>query len=118
MRELPHLVQLHQQHKDRVTCITVNLDYTGGADKTPESLKASVLKLLVPRKATCLNVICGDKDELVYERLGLAAVPAVLVYDKSGQLRKRFDNEQGECGAEGFGYDEHIVPLVEQLLAE
>lgn len=117
MRELPHLVQLHQKYPDQVACITVNLDYSGG-EKGPEEFRQQVLKLLEPRDATCINVISSDSDEQVYQQLGLAAVPAVLVYDKTGALRKRFDNEQGEYGDEGFNYEQHIVPLVERLLAE
>ncbi len=117
MRELPQLVQLHQRLHDRVTCISVSLDYAGGANK-PQDLQAPILAMLDARDATCTNVLCSDKDSEVYDRLKLAAVPAVLVYDRDGKLRKRFDNEKDEYGAEGFNYDEHIVPLVEQLLAE
>ncbi len=31
---------------------------------------------------------------------------------------KRFDNDSGEYGDEGFTYKDHIVPLVEKLIGE
>lgn len=118
VRELPQLVQLHQKYPEQLTGITVNLDYTGSPDEPPESYRESVLELLQNRDATTVNILSSTPDAEVYEQLELAAVPAVLVYDKSGKLRKRFDNDEGEFGENGFSYEQHIVPLVEQLLAE
>jgi hypothetical protein len=118
VRELPQLVQLHQQHQGDVLGITYNMDYIGTADEPPESFREDVLKILEPRKATTINVISTDADTVITEKLGFAAVPAVLVYDKKGELRKQFDNDDGEFGDEGFNYENHIVPLVKELLAE
>ena len=118
MRELPQLVQLHQKYPERLTGITFNMDFNGTSDSPPESLRESVLGLLTPRDATTTNIISQDADADVYEKLELAAVPAVLVYDKTGKLRKQFDNDDGEYGEDGFSYEHHVAPLVEELLAE
>jgi hypothetical protein len=115
---LPHLVQLHRDLADQVACVTLNIDYTGDPDEPPESCREQALGVLTGIDATFTNVLCSDPDEQVYEMLDLAAVPAVYVYDRQGKLRKRFDNEMGEYGAEGFDYDEHVKPFVQQLLAE
>jgi hypothetical protein len=118
VRELPQLVQLHQKYPERVTGVTVNMDHTGSPAEPPEALRESVLKLLAGRDATTLNILSSTPDAEVYEQLELAAVPAVLVYDQSGTLQKRFDNDDGEFGEAGFSYREHVVPLVEELLAK
>ena len=118
MREFPQLVQLHRQYTDQVACLSVNVDFDGDPHAPPESLQGQVLALLAQREATFPNVICRDADEDLYRRLDLASIPAVLVYDRTGALRKRFDNDRDEYGAEGFTFPGHVVPLVEQLLGE
>ena len=40
----------------------------------------------------------------------------VDVYDSQGQLEKMFEDD-GSYGDEGFTYEEHITPFVEQLAA-
>lgn len=53
--------------------------------------------------------MCADPDDAIYQKLGLAAVPAVLVYDKTGEMRKRFDNETEQYGRESFKYDHNVL---------
>lgn len=116
--EFPGLVKLQEKHGDKVVCISFNLNYSGATGETPEDSRAEVLKFLGEQKAEFQNILCSEPDTDVYQTLHLAAVPAVLVYDKSGQLRKRFDNENDEYGKEGYKYDPHVAGLVETLLAE
>jgi thiol-disulfide isomerase/thioredoxin len=117
MREFPQLVALHNKYpSDKITCISVSCDYEGLESEPPESKKLSVLKFLKSTKATCTNLLLSDADLDVYEAIGLAAIPAVYVYDTKGKLAKRFDNDSGEYGDEGFTYEDHIVPLIETLL--
>jgi len=118
MREFPNLVKLHQEHPQTVTCISVNLNYDGTADSPPESHLTSVLEFLKKQDATFVNVVCSDPDSDVYDMIDLSSIPAVYVYDKAGKLRKRFDNERSDYGDEGFTYEKHVIPLVDQLLAE
>ena len=117
LREFPHLVELHSRYPDQVACISVNTNYDGAADAPPESHREKALEFLVKRRATFQNVICSDPDLELYDKIQLAAVPAIYVYDRSGELRQRFDNDSNEYGEEGFTYQKHVIPLVEQLLA-
>ena len=117
MKEFPNLVALHKKYPaDKITCISVSCDYEGLEDEPPESKKPSVIKFLNSTKATCTNLLLSDADIDVYESIGLAAIPAVYVYDTQGNLAKRFDNDSGEYGDEGFTYKDHIEPLIEQLI--
>ena len=111
-------MQLHRDHAGQVACISLNLNYNGSSDEPPESFRAQVLKVLTDKGATFQNVICSDPDEKLYEMPDLGSIPAVLVYDRKGALRKRFDNDKQEYGKEGFTFQQHVIPFVKQLLAE
>ena len=117
-REFPQLVQLHRKLADKVACMSVNIDFNGAKGTSPESSRDRVQEFLQERGATFQNVISSDPDEVLYKKLDLASVPAVLVYDRQGKLNKRFDNDREEYGEEGFSYQRHVIPLVEKLLAE
>lgn len=118
MREFPNLVKLQDKFPDEVACISVNLNYDGSADATPESHRDAVLKFLTKKGAGFQNVICSDPDEKMYTQLDLGSIPAIYVYDAQGKVHKRFDNDSGEYGEEGFTYQDHVIPLVEELLAK
>ena len=111
MKEFPNLVKLHNEHKKDVACLSFNLDYIG-LDKV-EDLKPAVLDFLKKQKAAFPNFLSSEKDEAIYEKLDLASIPAVYVYDRKGKLRKRFDEDAGE-----FTYEKDIVPLVKTLIDE
>jgi len=96
----------------------LNVNYDGSPDTSPEALRESVQKFLQDQGATFQNILSSEPDTALYDKLKLASIPAVYVYDRAGKLRKRFDNETAEFGPEGFDYDKHVVPLVEQLLTE
>jgi thiol-disulfide isomerase/thioredoxin len=116
MREFPGLVSIHNQHKDKVTCISLNVDYYGVGDGPSEELQNNVRKFLRKQKATCLNVICSDSDEHVYDTIGFGSIPAVFVYDRSGKLSKQFTDDPKLYGPDGFTYKKDIGPLVEKLI--
>lgn len=117
MREFPNLVALHNKYPaGKITCISVSCDYEGLDEEPPESKKTAVMRFLKSTKATCTNLLLSDADIDVYETIGLAAIPAVYVYDAGGKLIKRFDNDAGDYGDEGFTYEDHIVPLIESLI--
>ena len=118
LRELPKLAELHKQHPESVVCMSVSVDYTGAEKETPESHREKVMKILESRNMTFQNFISSTSDFDVYDTIGLASIPAVFVYDRGGQLVKRFDNDKNDYGDEGFTYADHIVPLVEQKLGE
>jgi len=116
MREFPGLVRLHRQHGDDVACISVNIDYIGLEDAPPESFRDKVLEFLRKQQATFENVISSDPDEVVLKAVQVSSIPAVLVYDREGVLRKTFTNDDDTYGTGGFTYEEHIIPLVESLV--
>ena len=119
MKEFPNLVALHEKFpSEKITCISVSCDYEGLEEEPPESKKPSVMKFLKSTKATCTNLLLSDADVDVYDKIELAAIPAVYVYDAAGRMVKRFDNDSGEYGDEGFTYKDHIVPFVEKLIGE
>ena len=98
--------------------MSVNLNYDGTADAPPESHLEEVRKFVADQNATFENVICSDPDTDIYDKIDLASIPAIYVYDRAGKVRKRFDNDRAEYGDEGFTYEQHVIPLVEELIAE
>jgi len=118
VREFPQLVQLHRRFPEDVACLSFNMDYNGSAQEPPEKIVPRVKTFLEEHQATFDNVVSRETDEAILTRLKLAAVPAVLVFDREGQLRKRFDNDDGLYPGEGFTYADHVVPLVESLVQE
>lgn len=121
MKEFPNLVALHEKYgEDQVACISVSCDYEGIKGKPPESYRDRVLAFLKKQNATFENVLSNVESDKVFEMMDVASIPTVYVYDSEGNLKKRFDNDSGEYfkdGGEGFTYEEHIIPLVEEMLA-
>jgi thiol-disulfide isomerase/thioredoxin len=116
MKEFHNLVELHKQYgPQRVACISLSFDYEGIGK--PEEQQDRVLKFLRQQGATFDNLMSNEESDALYRKFKLAAVPAVFVYDRAGQLRKRFDNEQAKSKAEAFTY-EQVKQLVAELLAE
>ena len=116
VREFPNLVALQKQFGDKVRCISFDTDYSGAVREPPESFRKLVLDFLTKRGASgLLNVISSDPSEDFYNTIHLGGPPAVFVYDQSGNLVKRFDNNQAPKTPE-FTYQRDIVPLVEKLL--
>ena len=75
------------------------------------------MKFLADQQARLHNFISSTASDEFYEKhVDFASIPAIYVYGPDGTLAKRFDNDQGEYGAEGFTYEQHIVPFVEGLL--
>lgn len=111
IKEFPNLVKLHNERNDEVACLSFNLDFYGVGE--PEELQPDVLAVLKTLKSTLPNVMSNVADEKVYEKLELASIPSVYVYDREGKLRKRFDDTQGQ-----FTYEKDILPLVETLIKE
>ncbi len=118
MREFPGLVSLQESHTDDVVCISVNIDFIGDAPQLTEELREYVMDFLVKRNAQLENIICTDPDSTVYDNVEFASIPAVYVFDRAGELRKLFSNDANEFGEEeGFTYQKHITPFVEELLS-
>ena len=116
VKEFPHLVEL-QSHFGRadVACVSLSFDYEGlgkPADEAPR-----VLKFLRAKGAAFDNILSSDASDDLYRRFHLTSIPAVFVFDRSGELRKRFDNEAARSEAEMFTY-EQVSALVAELVKE
>ncbi len=115
VREFPNLVRLHREYADDVACISLNIDYIGVPAEPPESFRDKVLEFARQHEATFENVISSDPDEEVLKALDAFSVPVVQVYDRDGNLRETFTNDDDQYGDQGFTYEEHIIPLIETL---
>ncbi|MBX3438485.1 MAG: redoxin domain-containing protein [Planctomycetaceae bacterium] len=115
-REFPHFVGLHRDLSDQVACISYSVDYSGRASRPPESYREQVLEFLMEQGATFDNVLGTDDPDWLQERLDLIDYPTVYVYDRNGNLRKRFDNNERTNGE--FTYEADVIPFVKSLLAE
>jgi thiol-disulfide isomerase/thioredoxin len=115
-REFPHLVALQKAYPDKVACVSVSLDYSGRKSRPPETYHEPVLEFLQQQQATIDNVLSTDDPDELEQRLKLAPIPLVWVYDRDGQRRRAFDN--GDLEGEEFTYEKDVVPFVESLLSE
>jgi thiol-disulfide isomerase/thioredoxin len=119
LKEFPHLVALQKKYPESVVCISFNLDYYGAEDLPPEAGSDKILAFLAKQKSELHNVISSTASDDFYDAVGgLASIPAIFVYTADGKLKKRFDNDQLEYGKDGFTYQQHVIPLIEKLLAE
>ncbi len=116
VKEFPKLVALHARYSpEQLACISLSFDFEGIG--TPQEQVPRVLKFLERQGATFENVVSSEESDVLYRKFKLASVPAVFVYDRSGQLRKRFDNEAAAREADAFTY-EQVGQLVAELVAE
>jgi thiol-disulfide isomerase/thioredoxin len=114
VKEFPGLVKLHEKYgADDVACISLCFNYEGLKKETPEEHEESVLKFLREQHAEFDNVIANEPSEELYGKFGFPSVPAVFVYDRKGELAKRFENRDAK--AKPFTY-EGVGAEVEKLL--
>lgn len=114
VEEFPEFVELNRRLGDRIVCASISIDYYGVG--SPEELLPRVLEFLTQKKAASSNFLLSTPDEEVMDALDVASIPAALVYDQSGALKKTFKNDDDDYGLGGFNYREHINPYVEELL--
>ena len=117
MREFPNLVKLQTKHGNRIVCVSFNCDYLGIAGKPPESYRARALKFLKKQRDAMVNILSSTPSDELFDQIDLGSIPAIYVFDTSGRLVQRFDNDDRDSGEE-FTYKDHVVPLVEKLLAK
>lgn len=114
VKEFPNLVKLQAAHPEELVCISLNTNYIGLGK--PEDEQEDVLKYLNKEKAHLINLLSSEEDQELYKRIGIASIPVVQVYDRTGKLAKQFDNEKNEYGKDGFTYEKHITPYVKKLV--
>jgi thiol-disulfide isomerase/thioredoxin len=113
MKSFPGLVALHRKYgNDRLACISLSLDYEGIGK--PDDVTPAVIEFLRKQQATFDNVLSSEEPEAIDKKLGIVSIPAVLVFDTSGSLRKRFTDGSVEKQRPVY---EQVEALVKELLA-
>jgi len=86
IEKLPKLAALQEKYGESFRCVTVNLDFVGLPNQTPESCEPMVKMILDTTGAQYLrNIIATEESDIMLEKLNVSAPPAVLVFDSSGQ---------------------------------
>ena len=94
--------------------MSLNSNFTGTG--SPEDERDAIEQLLRGMNADFLHLISSDPDESLYQKIGIASIPVVRVYDRAGQLSQQFDNEREQYGVEGFTYRQHVSTYVASIL--
>lgn len=115
LKELPEFVQLHEELGDKIVCITVDVDFAGTEGEKPDDHRENILGILHKNQATMRHFISSDPDIEVFDALRVASVPTLHVFDRSGKLHQKFDNESGAFGEDGFSILKHVKPVVLEL---
>jgi thiol-disulfide isomerase/thioredoxin len=115
MREYPNLVALSRRWPDQVVCMSYNVDYIGQKSKPVESYLPKVGGFLEKQKSTSvLNLISSEADSDVFEKLEIASIPVVMLYDREGKLIQKFT--EANSGDDGLTYESDIIPAIEAAL--
>ena len=114
LKEFPGLVKLHRELGDRISCISVDVDFDGRKSKPAESYRPRVEAFLSSVDAEFTHFLCETPNEEVFEALKIVSIPAVLIYDSKGNLVRTFTDTGKDVG---FSYEKDIAPLVMSLLA-
>lgn len=102
LEKFPDFVALQKTFGRDVVLISVNCDYDGIEGKPPSYYRKNVLKFLRKQKAAFDNVMLNVSLLSFLEAEKLNSTPAMYVYDRSGKLVKRFDNDKATKEADEF----------------
>jgi thiol-disulfide isomerase/thioredoxin len=115
-REFHNLVALSHKHSPNdLACISLSFDYEGIG--RPEEQHSRVLAFLQQQKASFDNVLSRLESDALYAKLEIPSIPAVFVFDRDGQLHRRFDNRHASRDGGPFTY-EQVSAVVGELLAQ
>lgn len=115
LAELPHLQEVHQAFPDRVQCLGVAVDYTGRKSRPPKYYEEAIAKVLRSFGAEFTTYICETPSDDVFADIDIPSIPAVFVYDQTGNLIKRFVDGGPDAG---FNYTDDVIPLLDSMLKE
>ena len=108
MQEFPQLVELQEKHGDAIKCVSFNINYAGLPDQTPESDIEFIEPFLKKHGDSVEHLVSTVTDETIYEKLGIYAIPAVLIYDMEGKLAHKVLEENA--------YESTVSPSVSKML--
>jgi len=114
VRDFPQLVALDRKYRERgLICISLSFDYEGIGK--PDEQVPRVLQFLRDKGATFDNVLSSVDADTLYQKLQIASIPVVFVYDRQGKLRERFTEPPP---GKGLPLYEQVQAAVEKLLVE
>lgn len=115
MQEFPNLVELSKQYPDKLTCISLNVDYIGLPNRPPESYQEKVLAFLEKQAATEVhNYLATEPDTDILDKANAESMPAILIYDTEGELVATLTD--ATAGEEGLSYEGTVIPKLQELL--
>ncbi len=93
IKNFPDLVALQKRiGPEQLACISVSLDFEGIGK--PEDRLPDVRKFLERQGATFDNVLASEEPTAIYKKLEIPSLPAVFVFDRKGNPRRRFLNAE------------------------
>jgi thiol-disulfide isomerase/thioredoxin len=114
VRDFPQLVALDRKYRERgLNCISLSFDYEGIGK--PAAQAPRVLQFLREQEATFDNVLSSVDSDSLYQKLQIASIPVVFVYDRQGKLRERFTEPPPGKGPPLY---DQVQAAVEKLLTE
>ena len=116
MKEFPHLVELAAKYPEDLTCVSMNVDYIGSKRKPPESLLPRIQGFLDKNHANITNLVSTEPDEVIWDKLDVGAIPAILIYGPDGQLANKITDDN--AGEDGLTYEGDVIPAIESLIAD
>ncbi|MFQ5731391.1 MAG: TlpA family protein disulfide reductase [Planctomycetaceae bacterium] len=115
VKKFPRFAALQKKHGNKVACISVNCDFDGVPGKPPKHYRKHVLDFLRKQQASFDNVMLNVPFLGFLNQIKLESTPALFVYDKTGRLTKRFDNDKSVSDADDFTMKQ-VESLVESLI--
>ena len=113
LKEFPGLVKLDRELGDQIACFAVDADFDGRRTKPAESYRPRVEAFLKSVDAEFPNYLSSTASDELFAAIGIDSIPAVLIYDASGKLIRKFSDVGDDAG---FTYHDNIVPFVKKLL--
>ncbi len=115
MQEFHHLVELSKKYPEQLTCMSMNVNYIGLKNKPPESELPRIKEFLQTQAAvSVLNFASTEPDSDLLSKFGVDSMPAVMLYDRSGNLEATFTDSN--AGEGGMSYEASVIPKLEELL--
>jgi thiol-disulfide isomerase/thioredoxin len=108
-REFPNFVKLHERlADDGVVCISVSVDKPDAKD--------AALAYLKKQHATSANYWLDEPQDVWLAKWKVkSGVPIAFVFNRQGELVRKFDNDNLPPTADGFKYEE-VTKVVESVL--
>ena len=88
---MPQLSQLQKRYSNDVAVLTLNVDFDEESGIPSAKLVDRVTSGIADIAPNCENYICSTPMETVLGELDLFGLPAVVLFDNTGQIAHRFD---------------------------